>query len=458
MKVNRHSIRIVGRPPAVSEAQPDHGLLLRKAVRAHMGKDFAAAERLYRRVLNLCAAHPDALHYLGVLQHQRGHSKEAVELVRLSLRVNPRHADAHNNLGNIHKECGQLGDAEAGYRRALELAPAHPQALGNLAVVLEALGRPQEARRAYLSWLERYPGEARAQYLFGRFLCRHPRDRDDIEQAVERFREASRLDVDNLHALESLGMALYGLGRSTEATEVYRDWSSRDPDDPIPQHMLAACGVIDVPPRATDAYVRNLFDGFAASFDEQLLKNLGYRAPRMLIDALGEATAGQALDVLDAGCGTGLCGPLIRGRARRLVGVDLSPGMVEQARSRECYDELLVTELTAHLLASPGAYDLMLCADTLVYFGQLETVLSAAHASLRPDGLAAFTLEALDRPGERHALSPSGRYQHTRAYVERALAGAGFADVRIAAESLRKEAGEWVAGWVVLARRTSGAF
>jgi predicted TPR repeat methyltransferase len=239
-----------------------------------------------------------------------------------------------------------------------------------------------------------------------------------------------------------------------EATQVYRDWLMREPDNPIPRHMLAACGGAEAPARADDAYVRDVFDGFADSFDEQLLKNLNYRAPEVLIEALGKVLPAPAarLDVLDAGCGTGLCAPLIRPQACRLVGVDLSSGMVDKARIRGGYDELAVAELTEYLQARHAAYDVVLSADTLVYFGELMAVLSAAYAALRAGGWVAFTLEALDGDEDRTELSASGRYRHTRRYVERVLQSVGYENVRIDSDTLRKEGGQWVAGWVVLAR------
>ncbi|MFK2853235.1 tetratricopeptide repeat protein [Dyella humi] len=424
---------------------------------SHQADDLDTAERLYREVLELRAAQPDAMHYLGVLCHQRGRSDEGVRLIEAALKITPKHPDAHNNLGNIHKECGRLAEAERCYRKALECGPEHYNAQNNLAVVLEAQERLEEAFEAYGKLLQQAPKFAQGHYLMGMFLRNYAQSVEHIEQSVQCFRTAYQLDPRNLRALESLGVSLYALHRREEAAQVYRDWLAREPDHPIPRHMIAACGGAEAPPRADDEYVRSVFDGFADSFDEQLLKNLGYRAPQVLAEVLAgvlPAPAGD-LDVLDAGCGTGLCAPLLRPYARHLTGVDLSGGMVEKARVRGGYDALEVAELTSFLQGHPQAYDVLISADTLVYFGELQDVLSASHAALRPGGWLVFSLETAEGDDDRVDLSPSGRYQHTRRYVERVLAAAGFADVRMGVDTLRKEGGQPVAGWVVLARRSS---
>jgi len=453
--VKRHPAHVHLRRPGPAAVARDHRGILRQAMDAHQADDLDTAERLYREVLDLHAAQPDALHYLGVLCHQRGRSDEGVDLVRTALKITPRHPDAHNNLGNIHKECGRPAEAEACYRRALECAPGHHNARGNLAVVLEVQERLDEAFEAYGALLQQAPGDARGHYLFGLFLRNHAQNMEHLEQSAECFRRAFELDARNLRALEALGVTLYALKRQDEARQVYRDWVAREPDNPVPRHMLAACGGAEAPPRAGDDYVRELFDGFADSFDEQLLKNLDYRAPQVLAAALEEVlpAAPGTLDVLDAGCGTGLCAPLMRPHARHLAGVDLSGGMVDKARLRGGYDALEVAELTSYLQAHPGAYDLVLSADTLVYFGRLEDVLAASHAALRPGGWLGFTLEAMGGDTAELEITPSGRYRHARDYVERVLASSGFGDVRIQSDTLRREAGQAVAGWVVLAQR-----
>jgi predicted TPR repeat methyltransferase len=156
------------------------------------------------------------------------------------------------------------------------------------------------------------------------------------------------------------------------------------------------------------------------------------------------------LDVLDAGCGTGLCGALIAPFARRLVGVDLSEGMLAHAKEKDVYHALVKAELGAYLRDSSETFDLIVSADTLVYFGDLKGVIAAFAAALRPNGLLEFTLEHAIGAGAEvgYRLEPHGRYSHARAYVEQLLAVSGLRSGIIEAE-LRMEAGAPVLGLVI---------
>lgn len=218
--------------------------------------------------------------------------------------------------------------------------------------------------------------------------------------------------------------------------------------------MLAALTGEDVPARASSGYVRTVFDRFAESFDEKL-RSLDYRAPQ-LVTAAVEAALGAGrgdLDVLDAGCGTGLCGPLLRPYAQRLVGVDLSPAMLQRAELRACYDSLAPADLPAYLEEALQQFDLIAAADVLCYFGDLSPVLTAVGTALRPGGHFAFTVEHLqedEAAGLR--LNRHGRYSHTAGHVAAAAGAAGLSVVRSDGAVLRMEAGEPVAGLVVLLR------
>jgi predicted TPR repeat methyltransferase len=424
------------------------------AMRLHRSGKLDDAETIYRRILTFEPRDADALHYLGVLRHQCGRSGEAIELIQSAIEAAPGYADAHNNLGNVLQEVGRIEEAAAAYRRALDLRPDHASTNNNLAIALRALGRLDEAIALHRRAIELAPRYAEAHFSLGKAL----RQSGDFDGAIEAFGKAIEFDPRHDRAYTSLASALHRAGRSADAVNVFEAWLEQDPGNPVAQHMLAACSGIDVPARASEAYVQQMFDVLALAFDENL-RQLQYRAPQLTIEALAAETGSpaQALDVLDAGCGTGLCGPLLRPYARRLVGVDVSNGMLAKARGRGVYDELVAAELTAYLASQPQAFDLILSADTLVYFGDLGPVLAAGATALRAGGRLIFTVESADVADDTsrvgYHLNPSGRYTHGEAYLRDQLATAGLTVISIAAATLRQEGGSPVAGYVVAARK-----
>ena len=410
------------------------------------------AEALYQRVLASVPDHPDALHYAGVLAHQQGRSEEAVALIEKSLAVAPARADCFSNLGIIYKAMGRLEQAIDACRRAIAIDPGHANAHSNLGVLLRATGHPAGAEAAYRAAIALDPQHIDAYTNLGILLNGLKR----TKEAVACYSRVITLRPKHREARKLLALAHCTLGEAGEAIAIFEEWLREEPDDPIARHMLAACTGHDVPARASNGFVARTFDGFAASFESKL-ERLSYRAPALVAAMIEEAGVEPAkqLDVLDAGCGTGLCGPLLAPYARRLAGVDLSEGMLTRAKEKLTYDTLEQCELTQYLGDNRGRFDLIVSADTLVYFGDLEPVVSAAAGALRSKGFLIFTLEhavgAADGVGYR--LEFHGRYAHRRAYVERILAAAGLRS-HIAEADLRMESGTPVAGLVVRATKT----
>jgi predicted TPR repeat methyltransferase len=128
--------------------------------------------------------------------------------------------------------------------------------------------------------------------------------------------------------------------------------------------------------------------------------------------------------------------------------------MLAHAREKGLYTALVQAELSGFLRDNVAAFDLIVSADTLVYFGALDEVFGCATAALRPDGLLVCTLERLGIGGDGmdHRLEMHGRYSHAESYVERALTGAGLR-AEVAHAELRLEAGNPVAGLVIRARK-----
>jgi predicted TPR repeat methyltransferase len=412
----------------------------------------AEANAVYGQILAVDPDHPRALHYAGVLAHQLGRGSDGIGLIEKSLAIAPDRADWHSNLGIVLQECGRLDEAIAAYHRAIALDPGHANAHSNLGVLLRATGKPVEAEAAYRTAISLNPEHIDAHTNLGVLLNGLKR----TDEAVACFCRAITLRPKHPEARRLLALAHCALGEIDKATRIFDEWLADEPDNPIARHMLSACSGRDIPARASDDYVEKTFDTFAASFESKLAK-LAYRAPALVAAMLEDAglEASKSLDVLDAGCGTGLCGPLVAKYARRLTGIDLSAGMLSQAKEKQVYDELLQVELTAYLRGCADAFDIIVSADTLVYFGPLDEVIAAAARALRPGGLFAFTLEhGIGDAAPDFRLETHGRYTHARAYVERLLAGSGL-EADIASAELRMETGVPVAGLVIRGRKVA---
>jgi predicted TPR repeat methyltransferase len=420
------------------------------AIKQHRSGQLDDAETLYRRILQAQPNHPDALHFLGMLRHQRGDSADAVRLIEQSIAHQPDYADAHNSLGNVLNSLGQTAEAIAAYRRALACRADFAEAFNNLGVALRAQGELAEAIQVLQRGIALKPDYADAYFSLGRALSAN----DQADTAIEAIQEGLRRNPRKLGGYRQLGRLFYILNRVNDAASCYRQWAEQNPDEPEAVYMLAAVTGENVPERAADRYIQNLFDGFADSFDKNL-QGLDYQAPNLLAAVIATEwpTPHAVLQVLDAGCGTGWCGPLLRPYAQRLVGVDLSPGMLNKARAREVYDELTVAELTAFMRARRDEFDLIMSADTLIYFGDLGVALAAAVGALRPGGRLTFSVERLDDEGSeaRFHLNPHGRYSHTETYLRRELAAAGLTLRSLTIATLRFEMKQPVMGYVVLA-------
>jgi predicted TPR repeat methyltransferase len=389
------------------------------ALAAHQQGRIPEAESIYLDLLRQRADDVDALHYLGVLRMRQGNRDQAIDFVRRALALAPRNAEAWNNLANMLLDEGDGTAAEAAYLQAINAKPDYAEAWYNLGNLYRRMRRADDALRAYRRTIE--------------------------------------IDPRFTGAYEKIAGLLKQMGREDLRGPVFAQWLKADPGNPVAKHMAAAYSAQDVPGRASDAYVTQLFDRYAATFDVSLAR-LKYSAPSLVCGAVAEVlpSTESKRAVLDAGCGTGLCGPLLRATAASLTGVDLSAGMLAKAAERKVYDELHKGELVAFMREHPAAYDVIVSADTLNYFGALEEAFSAAAAALQDAGVFAFTLEA--PPADSVAtfkLHAHGRYSHNTQYVRDRIAAAGLELLRLAPGVLRAEGSGEVVGHVVVARKNA---
>jgi len=209
--------------------------------------------------------------------------------------------------------------------------------------------------------------------------------------------------------------------------------------------------------RKPKEFMSELFDSFAETFDDKLVKDLKYVVPSLVGEA-AKSFNSRYKAVLDAGCGTGLAGRHLRPLIAKdgvMIGVDASQNMLDIAAKcttqRGCgldkdaiiegeeeplYDDLLFMDLEdmtlQNTLANKGGniqgFDLIVAADVFVYFGSLDKVL-AKFAKLSTKG--AKLIFSCERATEEEAplgwrLLTSGRFSHTKWHVLDAATSAGY--------------------------------
>jgi predicted TPR repeat methyltransferase len=281
--------------------------------------------------------------------------------------------------------------------------------------------------------------------------------RDDPAGAIDLLLQAIERAPGFAAAWFALGDLREASGDRSGAVDAFRQAAATDPNDMLgPRLRLARLDALPADAAMAPAYVRALFDQYAGRYDEALTEGLGYRAPALLRAAVERAcnTLGRAAKfacLLDLGCGTGLAGAAFDGIADLLTGVDLSPGMIAQARAAGRYDRLETAELTTFLANESTRYDLIVAADVLVYVADLAPVIAAAARVLIARGLLAFTVET--HAGSGSILGEKLRYAHGADHVRAALNGAGLALLELSSASPRTEAGIAVPGLLAVAQK-----
>lgn len=263
-------------------------------------------------------------------------------------------------------------------------------------------------------------------------------------------KRALELQPENWDAWYDYGDLCLSVGKRADARVAFENYFRANQDDAEVEHLLIALRDETPPERASDRTVQKIYKDFAWSYDRRMRDDLEYKGPERLFESI-KSVIGDAsgLQVLDIGCGSGFTGQVLKPIAARIIGVDLSPDMIELAKKREIYDALEVAEITEWLEKSDQAFDLISCCDCLIYFGDLKRITKAAAQRLKPGGIFALTTES--GPTFPFRITDTGRYEHHPDHIRDAAAAAGLSVAVLDQAFMRYEYGvEMIANYAVL--------
>lgn len=390
------------------------------------------------------------LFFEGLAHYEAGRMPDAENCFELALTYVPGRVSTLVNLASTRLKLGKPQQALAAADEVLASAPDTPDAWLHRGDALAALGRRDDALHAYerlvalaaqspLAWFN----HAHALQLANRHA-----------EAAESYRRATTLDPTFAAAWSNLGNIHRVEGRLDDATHAFRQALAHGADAELTNYYLAAVAAArdTTAEAAPNAYVEALFDDYADEFEHHLVDVLGYRGHIELVSSVSRLRRpGRFVAALDLGCGTGLCGPLLRPACDRLVGIDLSERMLEKARSRGCYDELMHADLMSYLAAVQERFDLAVAADVLIYFGDLAPLFAQIKRVLNPGGLFCFSVESANA-SEGFALLPTLRYEHSERYLRETATAQQFEIVEVTAKPIRQDQRQSVDGLFVYLR------
>jgi len=359
-------------------------------------------------------------------------------------------AKAHFFAALGRQQAGDFAEAERLYQASLALVPARASTLINLAAVQLRLARPADALASADAALAAEHGSVDALLHRATALAQL----GQLQDARAAFQHLLAIDPHHAAAWSGLGTVLREAGRLDAAADAFREALRHGGDDELNGFYLASVQAGTTPPSPPADYVAGLFDQYAGEFDRHLVGQLGYQAHRQLVDRLIATQGGDAryASALDLGCGTGLCGPLVRPIVAALSGVDLSARMLDKARALGVYDRLVHADIVDFLAAGEDCFDLVLAADVFIYVGDLARVFALLERAMAR-GVFCFSVEALDDDAADMRLLPSLRYAHSRRYLVGLATQHGFEVAAIDPAPVREEQGVPIEGLYVVLRR-----
>lgn len=154
------------------------------------------------------------------------------------------------------------------------------------------------------------------------------------------------------------------------------------------------------------------YDLWAKEYERDLEEVFGYTAPQTAMRFFTKYVSREA-KVLDAGAGTGLAGQLLSQNGyRNFVGIDLSKGMLEEAKKKNVYAELHQMDMAEPLDLPADSFGAVLCVGVFTLGHATASSFDELLRVTKPKGHIVFTLRA--------DLYESGGFREKQAALETA--------------------------------------
>ena len=478
--------------------------LLQQGFEFHQLGQAEFAYQIYKAILLAEPNHPEASYNMGLLAVSAGQIEAGLTFLETALEANADNAIYWVSYIDVLLEIGRTEDAQAVFDQAKfngakgegfdkleqrltdgrketltanspgleEKHPKQPNILNslkldqaiNLAKKKAKEGAPEEAKRIFEDILTKFPKNKRAsdglKGLAGRPVGKlstvqeppqaqtqaliNLYSQGQLQRALQEAETLAQKFPQSAILLNIKGAVLRDLGQFDASVEAYNKSLAIKPDYASAQHMVSSL-TGKTTTSTPKQYVESLFDGYAKKFEQSLVENLEYKIPKMLTDIVVKENGGGLLgSVLDLGCGTGLMGVEIKDYCSNLEGIDLSEKMLGLADAKKVYDKLIHTDILHYLADTDLCFDYFIATDVLIYVGDLTELFRLIKSRNKRKGKLVFSTEHTELDGFQ--LEKTGRYSHSKTYIEELCAKFKYTISHFSMVNLRKDKGQFLTG------------
>ena len=381
---------------------------------------------------------------LGKCYFEQSEIERAISSYKKAIEYQPQWATSYILLGHLYSSREQSDQAIEYLKKAINLQPDNPELYAAIGAELLQKDKTQEAIQYLEKATKLNPKDETSHFNLGNAL----QNEGSLTPAIASYQKAITINPHNAEAYLNTGAAFQSIGDKATAVRNFEHANKLDPDNLSIRHTLDALTgqQISSPP---NKYVEDLFDNYASKFDNSLITKLKYKVPKLIANLLLQYQTGSSLgSIMDLGCGTGLAGVSLKNICKSIQGIDLSKKMLTKAKQKNVYDKLNHIGVVEYLSEAPLDFDLFVSADVFVYVGELSEIFRLIKSRNKRSGLFTFTTEHTEKNG--FFLETSGRYSHSKGYIESLCQEFNYELLSFSKFKLRKHQGMLVTGGLYL--------
>ena len=416
-------------------------------------KSFKAAKNNYQIVKKRDSQYPDIDYHLAQCHIHLKEYHEAIDILSDLVDQNCDHFDIRHQLGCAYLGIEDTKTALEHFDVAYTLEPFNTENCHNIAVIHFHNGDLESALQHWFQIITKDNQHVDALYNIGvcyQYLAR-------FDDAKNFFNQLLSIEPNHFNTIFNMGTLYLKQGNQKEAIRYYKHAQQLQPNHAEINFLLAALeNKTDSYDECPEEYVKNLFNQYAASYDDHLTKALKYKGHDVLqniIEVHLEPKINQWDKILDFGCGTGMAGERLKPWSKQLIGLDCSENMLQVAKKLNIYDQLICENIYTYL-PDQSPFDIIYAADVLPYFGDIKRLFALLYDGLTTNGCFICTVEIADHISS-FCLSPSGRFKHHIEYIKKTAIACSFNIIHQSQAVIRHEQNQPTEGAIFIFQRSN---